>query len=380
MAGIDAVAIIVADTGAGMTPDVLQRVMEPFFTTKGLGKGTGLGLAMVHGFIQQSGGALRIASRPGEGTTFTLFLPRAGEATPLSIADTENFEDRPPTPAFRSIMVVDDDISLRGVIAEGLRDRGYLAQEASDAEAALKLIDSRAIDAVVTDINMPDVDGIALVRQIRAARPDMPCLFITAQNDPRRLEDEVVLEKPFTPTALAEAVARLLLAQDNRIARQARLNRLEQRLRSDCSRSLFKQWRDANVIGSVPDFASFDLESCVEPHRIVVAEVDLSKVPIEFSIAVVGDTLREAAGGSTLATEMSVAGNDNLAAREAAYRRCALTGRPSFEYARMDLDVGQIETFERLLLPYSTDGRTVDRIVGAVVIASESQGEVGNDE
>jgi len=175
-------------------------------------------------------------------------------------------------------------------------------------------------------------------------------------------------------------VARLLLAQDNRIARQARLNRLEQRLRSDCSRSLFKQWRDANVIGSVPDFASFDLESCVEPHRIVVAEVDLSKVPIEFSIAVAGDTLREAAGGSTLATEISVAGNDNLAAREAAYRRCALTGRPSFEYARMDLDVGQIETFERLLLPYSTDGRTVDRIVGAVVIASESQGEVGNDE
>ena len=373
LAGIDAVAITLADAGVGMSPEVLQRVMEPFFTTKGIGKGTGLGLAMVHGFIQQSGGALRIESRVGQGTIFTLFLPRGGSGAAVKTSSSNDLEDHRELPEFRAVLVVDDDASLRGIIAEGLRDRGYMAHEVADADAALKALDTHAIDAVVTDVNMPDVDGIALVRQIRANRPEMPCLFVTAQNDRRHLEDEAVLEKPFTPAALSHALVELLVAQDRRMARQARFDRLEGRMLSTCALSLFRQWRDALVVGSVPPFKSFDLDACHEPHRIVVAEVELGKVPIEFHIAVIGDSLRAWAGESPLATDIAVGGNDNLASREAAYRRCALTGRPSFEYARMDLDDGQIETFERLLLPYSTDGQNVDRIVGAIVIASNAK-------
>ena len=139
---------------------------------------------------------------------------------------------------------------------------------------------------------------------------------------------------------------------------------------------MFTHWREQLRTGQLPLVGTFDITRCVEPGRIVIAEVDLGRVPVTFDLVRVGDSLRGAAGVAVDAS-LQARGSDDDVTREAAYRRCALTGRPSFEYARMDLGDGRIETFERLLLPFSSDGRLVDRIVGAVVIDTETQEDTG---
>ena len=376
LAGADAVAITVSDTGTGIAPNVLQRVTEPFFTTKGVGEGTGLGLAMVKGFVTRSGGALRIESRMGAGTIITLLLPRAAAGGAAPVAPAAVPDEPAAIAGHASLLFVDDDDTLSKIMAEGLRDLGYLVHGAADAKAAMAILEGCAIDAVITDIAMPGTSGIDLVQQIRAARPDLPCLFITGKRRPEQLHAETVLEKPFTVKALGSALGALLIEHNRRFAETVRLDRLAARLRSDCARSLFTHWREQLRTGQLPLVGTFDITRCVEPGRIVIAEVDLGRVPVTFDLVRVGDSLRGAAGVAVDAS-LQARGSDDDVTREAAYRRCALTGRPSFEYARMDLGDGHIETFERLLLPFSSDGRLVDRIVGAVVIDTETQQDTG---
>ncbi|WP_051521524.1 PAS domain S-box protein [Rubellimicrobium mesophilum] len=200
------VAIAVADTGSGIHPDLLPRVVEPFFTTKPPGRGTGLGLAMVHGFVHQSGGALRIASREGEGTVVTLYLPRAGEARPQALSPLRS--EAAPLAAGRRVLLVDDDADVRGVTAAQLSDLGCEVVEAGSAEEALARLDADPdLDAVLSDVVMPGLDGVALAAAIRARRPSLPILLMTGHADRARLAGEVVLDKPFTPQALASALA-----------------------------------------------------------------------------------------------------------------------------------------------------------------------------
>ncbi len=369
LAGRDAIMVTIADDGPGMNSQVLQRVTEPFFTTKARGKGTGLGLAMVQRFVQQSHGALRIESRVGRGTTFSIYLPRAvgPDIGPMPHRPADVPAEMAAR-AFETILVAESDGELRGVVAESLADEGFDVVVARDADTALGLLRTRAVDAMVTGLDLSGMSGADLVAQIRATGSDMPCLIMTGRAYDGLPAGETVVQKPFSPAILNYTLRRLLIARDQRASDAERIDRLALRLKSDCARSLLEHWRAIRDGRPVPDFAAFRLTACNEPHRIVVAEIDLGRVPIHFVFTLMGNTLRDAVPASVAAVDMRVVGRDTLAAREAAYRRCALTGKPSYEYARMDLGDGFTESFERLLLPFSSDGLAVDRIVGAVVM------------
>ncbi len=373
LSGQDAIRIVVADDGPGMSSDTLQRITEPFFTTKERGKGTGLGLAMVQRFVEQSGGALRIESRLGQGTTFSIYLPRAVDrgVSAASLASEDTSGDVAGR-AFETVLLVDDDDELCAMIAEGLADEGFDVVVARDARAALDVLRTRGVDALVTDVAMPDMTGIDLVARVRASGPDIPCVFMTGITNDAALTGETVVQKPFSPAVLHYALRRILIARDRRASDAEQLDRLALRLKSDCTRSLLDHWRAVRGALTVPLFDAFAITACSEPHRIVVARIDLGKVPIDFTFTLVGNTLRDAVPDGIDLADMPVSGNDALAAREAAYRRCALTGKPSYEHARIDLGDGYRETFERLLLPFSSDGVAVDHIVGAVVIEREA--------
>ena len=173
------VRILVTDSGHGMDEVTLSRAIEPFYTTKPAGQGTGLGLSMVHGLAAQSGGDLALVSAPGQGTTATLWLPVSSET-----AESEALQVTTPEPsrasAARSVLVVDDEDLVRATTAAMLTDAGYVVVEAASAAQALSLLKGDLkIDALVTDYAMPGVTGAQLARMVRVARADLPVLMIT---------------------------------------------------------------------------------------------------------------------------------------------------------------------------------------------------------
>jgi PAS domain S-box-containing protein len=205
----DYVALSVADTGEGMTPEVMARVLEPFFTTKPVGKGTGLGLPMVYGFAQRSGGALTIESEPGAGSTITLYLPRCAEGQ--DGGDPEAGEDA--ADARRAlILVVDDEPAVRGVTASFLHDLGHAVVEAESPEHALTILQARDdIDLALVDFAMPGMNGIDLAGHARDMRPGLPVILLTGYFDVDAAPLDIpVLHKPFTETTLRRAVAAAL--------------------------------------------------------------------------------------------------------------------------------------------------------------------------
>ncbi len=170
------VVIEVRDTGVGMTPEVLEKVYEPFFTTKPIGQGTGLGLSMVYGFARQSGGFVRIDSHVGEGTTVRIHLPAAD-------AEATRDADEPTTAPDgdgQSVLIVEDDESVRLLVHEVLADLGYDPIEVGDAPAAIDVLSSdRAIELMITDVGLPGMNGQELADFARGRRPDLPILFVT---------------------------------------------------------------------------------------------------------------------------------------------------------------------------------------------------------
>ena len=209
--------LAVSDTGHGMSPDVLARALEPFFTTKPDGKGTGLGLAMVFGFIKQSGGHLNIYSEPQEGTTIRLYLPRAQEAGALPRAGSPVSLPR----GSATILVVEDEAAVREVAATMLQELGYRVVEAADGEEALRLFGQHgpSIDLVLTDVVLSGrVRGRDIADQIAALRPGLPVLYMSGYTENSivhhgRLDPGVaLLAKPFSRTQLARKVSELLAA------------------------------------------------------------------------------------------------------------------------------------------------------------------------
>jgi PAS domain S-box-containing protein len=202
------VCITLTDTGNGMDAATLARACEPFFTTKGVGKGTGLGLSMAHGFAVQSGGTLRLASRPGVGTTAEIWLPEGRR----SAQDASAPKPQPAAVARKyAILVVDDDV----LVAEGtvamLEDLGHTVLRANSGECALMVLaEKQAIDVVITDQSMPGMTGLHLAQHIRERRPDMPILLATGHTDLAEAHglDLTVLIKPFRQRELADALAR----------------------------------------------------------------------------------------------------------------------------------------------------------------------------
>jgi signal transduction histidine kinase/ActR/RegA family two-component response regulator len=172
------IRLSIADTGSGMDEATLARALEPFFTTKPQGQGTGLGLSMAKGFVEQSGGALSIESTLGQGTTIHLWLPATTRMeTPPAPPERST---SPREDSGRRILLVDDEATVRETLAEALEDAGYAVLLASGGAEAIDILKSdAAIDVLVTDLSMPGIDGLAVIRKARTYRPDLPAILLT---------------------------------------------------------------------------------------------------------------------------------------------------------------------------------------------------------
>ncbi len=204
------VQISVQDTGVGMSAATLKAAIEPFFTTKAIGSGTGLGLSMVHGLAAQSNGALRLFSEPGVGTTAEIWLPE-GAATPPA----EAMREPEIGTATGRLLLVDDDDLVRASTAAVLKEQGHeVIDVASGKEALVLLRAGERFDLLVTDFVMPQMSGAELIRETRGLRPGLPVLMITGYADPgaEMPKDIGLLAKPFRSLELLGRVARILAA------------------------------------------------------------------------------------------------------------------------------------------------------------------------
>jgi PAS domain S-box-containing protein len=207
----DYVLIAVSDIGEGMSEEVLRRAVEPFFTTKEPGKGSGLGLSMVHGVATQSGGGLHIDSRVGRGTTVSVYLPRA-----LGKSASAREPEAPSASVHRSatILVVDDDAEVREVAVNCLQGLGYRMIAAENGPAALKILaQASQVDLLLADMAMPGMNGVELIRKARERNPGLLAMLVTGYAEIGSFslaEGDFVLQKPYRLERLAEAVAAVL--------------------------------------------------------------------------------------------------------------------------------------------------------------------------
>ncbi len=212
-------SLCVTDTGTGMTPDVIAKAFDPFFTTKPIGQGTGLGLSMIYGFANQSGGRVRIQSQVGKGTSISLYLPRYDGTATRDESDVHQapFEF---TQSGETILIVDDEPTVRMLLTDALGDLGYTLIEAADSLAGLKLLRSDVhIDLLITDVGLPGgMNGRQMADAGREVRPHLKTLFITGYAENAAIGDEQlgpgmrVLTKPFAIDALAARVQELMSA------------------------------------------------------------------------------------------------------------------------------------------------------------------------
>lgn len=204
------IEVAVEDTGEGMAPEILARVMEPFFTTKDVGKGTGLGLSMTHGVIKAHGGTLEIASTRGSGTTVTVRLPRIGGPAQDASSSTTTSRRGP-----MRILLVDDDDDIRVLVARMLKAEGHVVELASDGQMALDVLAAGDIpDLVVMDQNMPGMDGVHTMARMREIYPTLPILISSGQPDIQewdcfRAPHVAVLSKPFDTRELFAKLSQL---------------------------------------------------------------------------------------------------------------------------------------------------------------------------
>ncbi len=205
----------VKDTGHGMTDDVKEKIFEPFFTTKGVGKGTGLGLAVVHGVVNQCGGYIEVESAPNAGTTFRIYIPRALEVP------TQATVSPPPTQvekATETILLVEDEDQVRTITRIALEKTGAKVLEAASGPLALKLLEEYPgpIHLLITDVVMPGMGGRQVVEMARARLPKLPVLYISGYTDDAVVQrglvekSEAFLQKPFTPQVLVKKVRSIL--------------------------------------------------------------------------------------------------------------------------------------------------------------------------
>jgi PAS domain S-box-containing protein len=207
------VCLAVSDTGVGMPPEVQERIFEPFFTTKELGKGTGLGLAVVYGIVRQHGGHIQVYSEVGHGTTFKVYLPVVQETV---VTELPAVEETPR--GSETILLVEDDEAVRGLAQTSLEMYGYRVLWAADAQGALRLAEEHAgtIHLLLTDVVMPGMSGRELVDILRQRQPQLTVLFMSGYTDDAVLRhglvhaDVAFLQKPFTPAGLARKVRDVL--------------------------------------------------------------------------------------------------------------------------------------------------------------------------
>jgi len=239
------VLVSVSDTGCGMSSEVRQRVFEPFYTTKEVGKGTGLGLARAYGVVQQHGGTVHVYSEPGNGTTFKMYLPISDAP-----ADADNEEEKVPTASgTETILVAEDEEMVRNLAARILSDAGYSVVTASNGEEAVRLFDENrdGISLVLLDAVMPKLGGREAYHRIKEINPETKVVFCTGY-DPETaqanaiLEEELrLVEKPFDPAVLLRTIREVLDAE-------------LPRCKSDCGEDIVRRSRD----GLAEEFANTD--------------------------------------------------------------------------------------------------------------------------
>ncbi len=213
----DYLILEVADSGTGIAPEILDRIFDPFFTTKEVGTGTGLGLSLVHGIVAALGGAIDVASTPGAGSTFTVFLPRSGDA----LDSSREVEPELPRGDGQRVLVVDDEEPLVQIATRTLEELGYAPVGFTSSVAALAAFraDPQRFDAVITDERMPGMSGLALIREVRGIRDRIPVVLMsgfvggTMASAAREGGAEEVLKKPLLARDLAESLARVCAPQ-----------------------------------------------------------------------------------------------------------------------------------------------------------------------
>ena len=214
----DYLRIRVSDTGSGMTAEQIDRAFEPFFTTKPMGEGTGLGLSMVYGFAQQSGGAAEITSEVGAGTVVSLYLPRSFEAVEVEQgAEARGGTELAAAPE-KTVLVVEDEVLVRMVVVDALRDRGYSVLEAGTAAEALEaLARTPQVDLLLTDVGLPrGMNGRQLAEAARAELPGLKVVFVTGYDESAALGGELpaadveIVQKPFDLDVLIGRVGELI--------------------------------------------------------------------------------------------------------------------------------------------------------------------------
>jgi CheY-like chemotaxis protein len=209
----DYLKLSIADTGCGMTPEVMERAFEPFFTTKPIGKGTGLGLSQIFGFAHQSEGEVGIESTVGKGTVVSLYLPRTESQSPARTqSQIELGEAALHVPGAR-ILLVEDDPRVRAATIGALEDLDYQPTACASGAEAIEAFAKMEYDLVISDVIMPEMTGPELIKLLRAERPDIGVLFVTGyvgEGESDDLAGHELLRKPFTVNALASAVASAL--------------------------------------------------------------------------------------------------------------------------------------------------------------------------
>jgi signal transduction histidine kinase len=210
----DYVEIAVRDTGIGMSPEVLNRAVEPFFTTKGVGKGTGLGLSMVFGVVTQSGGAVAIESEQDKGTTVRLLLQRTHEAV-IDDRRGRHPRDRDASLNGRTVLLIDDDDRVREIMADTLGDAGARVVAAPNGETGLTLLANEKPDLIVVDFAMPGINGAEVARRARQFDANLPVIIVSGFAESAKLvevtgPDVNLLRKPFRNSELLQAAERLL--------------------------------------------------------------------------------------------------------------------------------------------------------------------------
>ena len=202
----DFVCIALADTGVGMSDEVVDRAFEPFFTTKPVGKGTGLGLSQIHGFAAQSGGRAEIESRPGEGTTIRILLPRSHKQVP----DAEAGRSMPATMPGLKVLLVEDNPHVLAFARHLLEDLQYEVIVAESGDVAMEILDAgEPVDLLFADVVMPGLSGVELAHAARRHRPHLPVVLATGYSDEilgGAGKDFEVLRKPYDPLTLGEAI------------------------------------------------------------------------------------------------------------------------------------------------------------------------------
>uniref|UniRef100_UPI003C7C3088 ATP-binding protein n=1 Tax=Pseudomonas veronii TaxID=76761 RepID=UPI003C7C3088 len=217
----DYVMLGVRDNGTGMAPKILAKAFDPFFTTKPIGQGTGLGLSMIYGFAQQSGGHVTLHSEPGQGTCVRLYLPRLHGTSLASSLPASLSEAAPVALAGEAVVVVEDDPAVRMLVVNVLDELGYTAHQAADARTALPLLESDLrVDLLVTDVGLPGMNGRQLAEIARQHRPGLRILFMTgyAEKAAERqgfLEDGMdMVAKPFSIDVLATKIRSMISVDD----------------------------------------------------------------------------------------------------------------------------------------------------------------------